>query len=72
MERAKLQKGQAAYESEEWAHERAHFAAILLRELKDAPDDKKLLELAYSMCAENAQSILSSYRALRGAEFVKA
>eukprot|EP00966_Prymnesium_polylepis_P041557 964643-Prymnesium_polylepis.1 len=39
---------------------------MLLDDIKNAPEDKKLLECAHGMDAEDVESILSSFIALTG------
>ena len=39
---------------------------LIDNDIKNAPDDKKLLESAHGMDAEDAESILSSFIALTG------
>ena len=66
VELPKLPKGYGAYFTELAARRRAEQAAMLLDDIKNAPEDKKLLELAHGMDAEDAESILSSFIALTG------
>ena len=60
MELPKLPKGYGAYQTEVAAHRRAEMAAECREEIKNAPEDKKLLESAWGMNAEDAESILGS------------
>mmetsp|Transcript_46487 Transcript_46487/g.137360 ORF Transcript_46487/g.137360 Transcript_46487/m.137360 type:complete len:127 (+) Transcript_46487:429-809(+) len=67
VELPKLPKGYGAYFTELAARRRAEQATMLLdNDIKNAPDDKKLLESAHGMDAEDAESILSSFIALTG------
>ena len=70
VELPKLPKGYGAYFTELAARRRAEQAAMLLDDIKNAPEDKKLLELAHGMDAEDAESILSSFSALTGTKVV--
>ena len=49
---------------------RAEQAAMLLDDIKNAREDKKLLEYAHGMDAEDAESILSSFSTLTGTKVV--
>ena len=71
VELPKLPKGYGAYFTELAARRRAEQATMLLdNDIKNAPDDKKLLESAHGMDAEDAESILSSFSALTGTKVV--
>ena len=62
-----FQRATSAYFTELAARRRAEQATMLLdNDIKNAPDDKKLLESAHGMDAEDAESILSSFIALTG------
>eukprot|EP00966_Prymnesium_polylepis_P100929 2337284-Prymnesium_polylepis.1 len=66
MELPTLPKGYGTYFTELATRRRAEQAAMLLGDIKNAPEDKKLLELAHGTDAEDAESILSSFSALTG------